>query len=166
MSDRQNFENWFGASKIVDDLGAPLVVYHGTDTVFSEFMYGEFGFHFGSLEQAKSRGDIVMELHLRILNPIVFDTDFGSWHEENIGPYLLEKGFVTQDEIDTGDLQGVMMGKGFDGYLYPNGYEAEGMSYAVFSPEQIKSIHHIGDYDKTSANIHGDGEKKKRKFSP
>lgn len=33
----KNFRNWFGDSKIVDEEGKPLVVYHGTDRDFDSF---------------------------------------------------------------------------------------------------------------------------------
>ncbi len=36
----RNFWRWFGDSKAVDDLGRPLVVYHGTNQDFDEFMLG------------------------------------------------------------------------------------------------------------------------------
>ncbi len=36
VSDNPNFRSWFGDSKIVDEMGRPLVVYHGTPCVFDE----------------------------------------------------------------------------------------------------------------------------------
>ena len=42
----RNFWKWFSGSKITDDQGRPLVVYHGTNADFSEFKVtrgGEFG---------------------------------------------------------------------------------------------------------------------------
>lgn len=53
----QNFWNWFGDSKVVDDQGDPLVVFHGSKTQFHTFdnsvnqdkerqMGAEFGFFF------------------------------------------------------------------------------------------------------------------------
>lgn len=36
----RNFWRWFGDSKAVDDLGRPLVVYHGTNQDFDQFMLG------------------------------------------------------------------------------------------------------------------------------
>ena len=66
-----NFKKWFKESKVIDDNGDPLVVYHGTDKNFTRFSLdpkdtdpmgtGEawgvepFGFHFGSPEAANSR---------------------------------------------------------------------------------------------------------------
>ena len=34
------FKNWFGDSKVVDDAGKPLAVYHGTNNDFTEFKPG------------------------------------------------------------------------------------------------------------------------------
>lgn len=150
------FKDWFGNSLTVDAAGAPLVLYHGTYQEFTEFQYGEFGFHFGSCEAASECGSILMEVHLHLTNPIIFDTDFSSWNDEEIvGDYLLERGIITEVEMYQGDLQGLLMAKGYDGYVYPNGFEGGGNSYAVFSPEQIKSIYHIGPYDRECANIFG-----------
>jgi hypothetical protein len=37
------FQQWFGASKVVDDAGRPLVVYHGTHSKFSTFDLAKLG---------------------------------------------------------------------------------------------------------------------------
>jgi hypothetical protein len=39
----RNFWNWFGDSKVVDEAGNPLVVYHGTDQSFDSFDPGMLG---------------------------------------------------------------------------------------------------------------------------
>ena len=39
----RNFWKWFGDSKVVDDQGRPLVVYHGTDVTFDEFSRDKIG---------------------------------------------------------------------------------------------------------------------------
>ena len=41
-----NFKKWFGKSKVVDKSGKPLVVYHGTDSVFKEFSKKKIGSNF------------------------------------------------------------------------------------------------------------------------
>lgn len=61
-----NFKNWFGdwekspenASKVIDENGEPLVVFHGTEDSFTEFIANktiERVFHFGSILSAKER---------------------------------------------------------------------------------------------------------------
>jgi hypothetical protein len=39
----ENFRRWFGNSKMVDESGNPLVMYHGTDREFSRFSLDHFG---------------------------------------------------------------------------------------------------------------------------
>ena len=55
------FKKWFGdwendpenASKVVDENGEPLIVYHGTKGDFSVFDKGDIGYHFGTRQQAE-----------------------------------------------------------------------------------------------------------------
>ena len=74
-----NFWRWFGDSKVVDEQGRPLVVYHGTKAQFDEFL-GEkigqsgtsegVGFYFTNDENvAKGFGD-VMSVYLKLEKPI------------------------------------------------------------------------------------------------
>ena len=72
-----NFVKWFGKSKVVDDTGNPLSVYHGTQGNFDEFKYSnDIGFHFGTPGQASyktsgnSPGANIMPVYLSIKNPI------------------------------------------------------------------------------------------------
>lgn len=44
-----NFWNWFGDSKVVDEQGRPLVVYHGTDAEFDTFDKTKVGKHASKL---------------------------------------------------------------------------------------------------------------------
>lgn len=50
-----NFKRWFGDSKIVDENGNPLVVFHATYSDFTEFAKGDLGFHFGTDKSARER---------------------------------------------------------------------------------------------------------------
>lgn len=45
----RNFWNWFGDSKVVDEQGRPLVVYHGTASDFDSFDKNKIGSVFGDL---------------------------------------------------------------------------------------------------------------------
>ena len=78
----RNFYRWFGNSKIVDEYGRPLVVYHGTDEKFTIFdkdkigkkhgsVYGK-GFYFTNKEGDARKFDgvkYVEPYYLRIENP-------------------------------------------------------------------------------------------------
>lgn len=83
----RNFWAWFGDSKVVDNKGRPLVVYHGTDAEFDTFDISKFGqtdsgefgkgFYFtGSKNYAEEYGSIVMPVYLKITN--AYTTQVGS----------------------------------------------------------------------------------------
>lgn len=85
-----NFINWFGnwqdgnkCSKVIDDNGLPLIVYHGTENEFDEFK-SEFmgqtgtalgqGFYFTSnKDDAAGFGNIVKAFYLNIRKPLSLD---------------------------------------------------------------------------------------------
>lgn len=78
------FKKWFAGSKVVDENGDPLVVYHGTDAEFNEFITKggskrktnqqlDFGAHLtGDEEYAKgySKKGVTMPLYVTIKNPL------------------------------------------------------------------------------------------------
>lgn len=91
----QSFDRWFEGSKVVDENGDPLVVYHGTPSaegfrffdpdkkgitsvLFSQIEQHRQGFFFAEnsdfaktfAEQARGDGGKVMELYLSIKNPL------------------------------------------------------------------------------------------------
>ena len=74
----RNFWKWFGDSKVVDEQGRPLVVYHGTQASFDVFMPSEakHGAHTGAghyftsrRERAQGYGAVVMSVYLRSNKP-------------------------------------------------------------------------------------------------
>lgn len=86
------FRRWFGASRVVDPAGKPLVLYHGTfaDVAAFDARLSEDGaFHFGTAAAASERlrekhgrrfakklmGQNVMPVYLRIANPKRLDKD-------------------------------------------------------------------------------------------
>jgi hypothetical protein len=46
----ENFYKWFGKSKVVDEKGEPLIVYHGSPAIFKEFNHDLIGKHKGTSE--------------------------------------------------------------------------------------------------------------------
>ena len=62
----QNFWNWFDDSKVVDEQGRPLVVYHGTNNKFDTFDklkigsnagFAGGGFYFSEIQESPSQYD-------------------------------------------------------------------------------------------------------------
>lgn len=76
------FYNWFGDSKVVDEQGRPLVVYHGTDERFDRFLYKYIGkhgtaegsgFYFTNNKSFSEGWGKQKSLYLKIDNPLVLD---------------------------------------------------------------------------------------------
>ena len=104
-----NFAKWFGQSKVVNENGEPLVMYHGTqaggkiDSFKSSI--GEIGIHFGTAQQARSRledtnagdGSATYPVYLSIENPLRLD-DLGTWTRFTMPDALVTKGVMTKSE--------------------------------------------------------------------
>jgi len=74
------FKAWFGdwendpqnASKVIDENGEPLVVYHGTQKTFNEFQktkYDGWYFFTADIEEADNYGENIISCFLKVLNP-------------------------------------------------------------------------------------------------
>jgi uncharacterized protein YcfJ len=142
--DSPYFKKWFGKSKVVDDNGEPLVVYHGTpEGGFSEFdlsksgksgdpgLRGE-GFYFADSKYLAERykdaprntkqeqAGQVYEVYLNIKNP----------YDAKANP--LKVNFSKPEQSTK-----ILKDKGFDGVIFKYGTGAK--EIVAFSPEQIKS---------------------------
>ena len=168
------FKAWFGdwqndpenASKVIDENGEPLVVYHGTNVenpfdIF-DFNKADLGFHFGTYEQAKNRSEtklffknrksVVNSFFLNIQN-IYEMSDIGEWeYPPRYIDMLVSDGLITEsdakkngfyrlfqreDNIQIREYLFAKYGK-FIGFIYNNKYEGVGKSFIVLNPEQIK----------------------------
>ena len=154
----ENFKKLFGdwindpanSSKIVDENGEPMVMYHGTNLDFvnkgERFWTFYPDSHFGTKAQAADvsrSNNTVYEVFLNIRNPKrVSDTpkDWRDTHSEYWYPVIQK----AKDE-------------GYDGIVYLNEYEdAEhpSDSWIAFRPEQIKSAtENNGDYSNSNPDI-------------
>lgn len=157
------FISWFGdwinspekASKVIDENGEPLVLWHGSKSSFNEFdiskslLFGEktpeAGFHFGTYSQAISRIEsgkekYFYECFLNVRNIVeVADMVFFSKHKISLNLY--EIGLFTQEDyMNWANFYDIIKEKKIDGLKYLNKWEGYGheFSYNVFYPEQIK----------------------------
>ncbi len=105
------FKDFFGdwendpenASKVVDENGEPLVVYHGSgEKAFNTFTQGDIGFHFGNYNQALQRNymkvdheGVIRKFYLNIKNPLTLEGDAGNWHGNKLAQYLLSDNSAT-----------------------------------------------------------------------
>lgn len=109
----RNFWRWFGDSKVVDEQGRPVVIYHGTnaDVDFVEFRpnTNELGIHVGTPEQAnrfaqdmprviQSASSRVYMLYARATNPLRLEDRGGFVSEHNVLAQLYGKGIITLQE--------------------------------------------------------------------
>ena len=136
------FAAWFKDSKVVDDQGRPLVVYHGTNADISAFdlnrIESDDAFFFTTSplhanQYAERDGGNIMPVYLSIRK--LYEIDVKDWNsaEESMTP------------------EDILM-SGYDGFVI-KGQEG-GDTYAVFNPNQIKSaIGNNGDFSPTNPDI-------------
>lgn len=140
---------WFGSSRVVNDEGSPLVVYHGTQQQFSVFRRGrwpgtinDIGFWFASepttAEIFAGPGGHVMPAYLKIASPRYIDSSdelTALWCEHAGGDRRLRAG-------DTERFRQWLAGQGHDGIVISaadvDGF-ASGIYLVALEPTQIKS---------------------------
>ena len=96
FSRADNFNRWFGNSKVVDDQGNPKVVYHGTSRDITVFdpnegkgkTYGTGSFFSSNRDTSATythgaNGGNVMPVYLRMENPAVLDAQGANWNRLN-----------------------------------------------------------------------------------
>lgn len=187
----QSGEKSNDVSKVVDNGGKPLRVYHGTTARFHAFRRGDIGFHFGTREQAENRvseedwNNIdgyfmtpvenagVLSGYLNIRNPLYIPADFGDWHGDMVAEKLLYdyrytlpfeltesdinfliKTANSTSKLADNDMRKWLSHKGFDGIVYENAVEGDGLSYIIFSPAQFKSADNLGTFSNKYANFY------------
>ena len=182
------FKKWFGNSKVVDENGKPLVVYHGTpNAVFDEFRtpayfttdkkyaegYQRQGASYLGYKQNASNPD-TYAVYLSIKNP--FDTRDKKardlfykeyYGQRGVGSDISEKGLP--DWMEAEDLaewleeshpeyDGLIVDEGGTGG-YGQPVLDRGVAYLPFSPTQIKSVYNKGTFDESNPNIYYQGDK-------
>ena len=160
-------------SKVVDEQGRPLVVYHGTRHDFDAFDIdrGELGAHFGTKDQANQivsywaakgiQGSRVMPAFLAIQNPLRL-VDVGTFGQLAVVPQLQKLGILPA-EVSASQYSGergrdavrrAIEKAGYDGVVYANTREGDRDSYIAFRPEQIKiATGNRGTFDADNPDI-------------
>lgn len=132
-----NFWRWFGDSKVVDEHGRPLVVYHGTDAEFDTFDLSKFGqtdsgtkgkgiYLTQRKKYAKIYGNRIMPLYAKTSNPFLLsnktirDTVFDLYKYMDLPvPYDIQTNDDAYDKIYnyTEEFTKYLQSKGFDGVI-------------------------------------------------
>lgn len=147
------FKSWFGdwendpknASKIVDENGEPMVVYHGTKSNFTQFdlsktgsnndfgMWGT-GFYFSPARKfSQAYGQNEMQCFLSIKNPYIIKQ----------GASNLPKEFkpTSDGKIFSDALRERFIGSGYDGVIqWETGEKPKLTQIIAFEPTQIKIV--------------------------
>lgn len=173
------FRKWFGASKVVDADGKPLVVYHGTDKDFEQFDTMDFGSWFAvdpetsnNYVEKSGEGDPrSIPVFLAIKNPLVVpeNIDLSDDHvvQDTLDAINKENGTnITAEDIGfEPDYEGsafewiaseekfILAAKalGFDGL---RAWEAGSETWNAFEEGQIKSaIGNNGNFDANDSSI-------------
>jgi hypothetical protein len=166
--DQDGFKRWFGSSKVVDEHGAPMVVYHGTTGDIDHFNAAKIGktdpgylgkgFYFGSKGDANvyagkymaSEGGNVVPVYLSLQNPLQLQASFEGRREVDREVTVrhalrLPRG-ATADQVTQ-----TAKAAGHDGVTYDRGGEKE---FVAFDPHQIKSaIGNRGTFDPNDSRI-------------
>lgn len=161
------FKRWFGDSKVVDENGDPLVMYHGTQADFQFFEYGKIGSRFpvsrgfyftsrpsrasayatgiaGHLDPSRTLpGANMVPVYLSLQNPLIVDLPA----EMVTGEDLVDaKGGAFVEEAKDAGHDGVIIKR-----QRGDGYEED---FAIaFHPEQIKSVFNRGTFDPSDPRI-------------
>lgn len=156
------FKAWFGDSKVVDEGGKPLTVYHGGRAGIEAFnnpdgKYKTGIFFVKSQNVANSfagRGQ-TYPVYLSIQNPFVVDAQ-GSNYAAIARPKEMD-GYATTNEVDTDLIAEWAFKNGFDGVIVNNVLEGRGGEvsdvYIASKNTQIKSINNRGTFDPNNPNI-------------
>lgn len=150
--------NYFKDSVFKNNNGDIVPLFHATDNDFDVYERGEFGFHIGTAEQAIKRGGAyIKELYVNITNPMYISEDRGSWTCFVVANEAVSQGIISQKEYNELSkrndfhmreynaesnvlLRTLLASKGYDGIVYLNDFEGEGISAIAFEPNQLKYV--------------------------
>jgi len=156
------FKAWFGdwendpenSSKVVDENGEPLVVYHATNNDFNEFrivhkyIYQKInknwsiGSHFGTYNQAKQIADEIPSFFIKPFFLNIKDLkrvyDYQTWTYKDWELNLIKLGYIKEGNYSFSKIYKILENEKFEGFVYENNYEGGGDSYIVLNPKSIK----------------------------
>ncbi len=140
QTETPEFKKWFGDSKVVDENGKPLVVYHGTNKNFRVFdqsksrdagIWFSVDAGFADMYAGEGKGSNIVPAYVRLINP-----------------FVAKPGESREQAIDSA------VNNGHDGIVVLS-KSGDQISYLmVLSPEQIKSATgNIGAFDENNPSI-------------
>jgi hypothetical protein len=143
-TDTPEFKAWFGDSKVVDEDGNPLVVYHGSQADIDEFSNQRPAYFTPDKEAAASYGSgNPVAVYLKIENPL--ELDF-----EGESDVAQKKG-----DLDLDTEVAYAFENGYDGVIARNTFDGENTmdQYITFKADQVKSVNNRGTFDANDPRI-------------
>lgn len=181
----ENFYHWFGDSKVVDEQGRPLVLYHGSKASNIEVFdvgLGTNGLAYGSgiyfsrnkILVESNYGKNVYNVYLREKNPFFNNSSnskemeklFNAVGEEYKDGDTISK-ITNKNEEQTykaKEITKALKSMGYDGVIFGyNNNPAKGIEYVAYESNQIKSTQNRGTYSENEniyyqSAYHGTGE--------
>ena len=174
-----NFRAWFGNSKVVDENGKPMVVYHGTAEQFDTFKKQKANDNLGrsmglglgknkfyltteraageafansAVSMGRGKSPQVMELYLSMQKPMT-QTEYESRLAEKYSQY--EHSNPRQEGYDyrQRDKAIAALDKEIRAEGYDGIWDQESGQIAVYEPTQIKSIYNGGEWSRVNPNV-------------
>lgn len=145
-ADSKYFKKWFGDSKVVDENGQPLVVYHGTNADFDTFDYDKIGtngtsegvgFYFTddieTAEGYKKQNGSLKKCYVSIQKPLGHDTHFLSYEDVK---NIIQKTAELQSEEYEEDLKDSFVSNYADTYSMDFEYAVEATADMIYSEDK------------------------------
>lgn len=147
-----NFWIWFGNSKVIDKNRKPLVVYHGSQSEFSEFDGDSFFTDDYMNADGYANGEYVYDVCLSIKNPLIIDCNGRKWDDIET-PYGTTTGGVIGN-VDRDKYDGVIFNNIKDSWIDDVDYQDPSIVYVTFNSNQIKSVENDGTWDVDDNDIY------------
>jgi hypothetical protein len=167
------FRNWFEGSRVVDSVGEPLIMYHGTrgdvnafdpSMIKSRFPNSEGIYLISRPDSASVYADSVTNAAdgfnpaSKFVKPVADGANVVPVYVNLRNPKVIETKGLLESVVDgdNGALVRQAKAEGYDGVIVKrvNGDEFDGTLAVAFKPEQIKSATgNSGKFDPTSASL-------------
>lgn len=154
------FKRWFGDSKVVDENGDPLAVYHGSDAERDIIEPGrrDPGAWFSTSSMLASnyvhQGGYLHEVFLKVENPLVVPFDM---MDGEIAPVINGDVIDISENEQFGTNVGIVQfaeANGYDGVHFPDGnFSEDSETWVVFESDAIKSTSNRGTFDPNDPRI-------------